>query len=156
MEKLTGLSRLKAEKAEWDALTQSAASVALGPDQDQQQTAGPGNLSPIHPEVLDTPQRTIFEQLSSVPEDTITTPTTIHDRLRTISNDLEFAIDQFAHGVHALSTTKETADRVAEKSLAEAATALEEREKQRAKGSKAVDQMDALRGLARVLNSQRR
>ncbi|KAL9534580.1 Kinetochore protein [Sphaerulina musiva] len=150
------LERLKAEKAEWDALTQSAASVALGPDQDQQQTAGPGNVSPIHPEVLDTPQRTIFEQLSSVPEDTITTPTTIHDRLRTISDDLEFAIDQFAHGVHALSTTKETADRVAEKSLAEAATALEEREKQRAKGSKAVDQMDALRGLARVLNSQRR
>lgn len=152
---LTTPHRLKAERAEWDALTQSAASVTLDPEHDIQQTAEPGSLSPIHPEVLDTPQRAIFEQLNNAAGE-IETPATIHDKLRTISEDLEFAVDQFAHGIHALSTTKATADRVAEKSLSEAAKALEERDSQRNKGSKVVDQMDALRGLARVLNSQQR
>ncbi|EGP92397.1 uncharacterized protein MYCGRDRAFT_102358 [Zymoseptoria tritici IPO323] len=62
----------------------------------------------------------------------------------------------FAHGVHTLSTTRDTADRLAEKSLKDAADALEEREKQRAATGKSLDQMNALRGLARVLNSQQK
>lgn len=83
-------------------------------------------------------------------------PSAIQQRLRNISENLEFTVDQFAHGIHALSTTKETADRVAERTLADAAKVLEEREKQRRVNGKAVDPMDALRGLAKVLNSQNR
>lgn len=110
----------------------------------------------MHPDLLDSPQRRIFEQLTSSEDATATVadPGTIQSRLKTISEDLEFAVDQFAHGIHTLSTTRETAERVAEKSLADAANVLEEREKLRNQGSQAVNQMDALRGLARVLNSQ--
>lgn len=80
----------------------------------------------------------------------------IQQKLQTISNDLEFTVDMFAHGVHTLSTTRETAERVAEKSLADAARALEEREKQRAASGQSLDQMNSLRGLARVLNAQQK
>ncbi|PPJ53889.1 hypothetical protein CBER1_04608 [Cercospora berteroae] len=152
------LERLKSERAEWDALTKSAASVTLQPSStEEQQPAETGSLSPVHPDLLDSPQRRIFEQLTSSSEDataTVADPGTIQSRLKTISEDLEFAVDQFAHGIHTLSTTRETAERVAEKSLADAANVLEEREKLRKQGSQAVNQMDALRGLARVLNSQ--
>ncbi|KAM3418266.1 hypothetical protein BST61_g4267 [Cercospora zeina] len=149
------LKRLKSERAEWDALTKSAASVTLQPSNTEgQQPAETGSLSPVHPDVLDSPQRRIFEQLTSASEDATADPGTIQSRLKTISEDLEFAVDQFAHGIHTLSTTRETADRVAEKSLADAASVLKEREKARIEGSQAVNQMDALRGLARVLNSQ--
>lgn len=150
--------RLKSERAEWDALTKSAAFVTLQPSStEEQQPAETGSLSPVHPDLLDSPQRRIFEQLTSTSEDataTVADPGTIQSRLKTISEDLEFAVDQFAHGIHTLSTTRETAERVAEKSLADAANVLEEREKLRNQGSQAVNQMDALRGLARVLNSQ--
>ncbi|PIB02525.1 Kinetochore protein mis13 [Cercospora beticola] len=151
------LERLKSERAEWDALTKSAASVTLQPSStEDQQPAETGSLSPVHPDLLDSPQRRIFEQLTSSEDATATVadPGTIQSRLKTISEDLEFAVDQFAHGIHTLSTTRETAERVAEKSLADAANVLEEREKLRNQGSQAVNQMDALRGLARVLNSQ--
>ncbi|GIZ40978.1 hypothetical protein CKM354_000429700 [Cercospora kikuchii] len=152
------LERLKSERAEWDALTKSAAFVTLQPSStEEQQPAETGSLSPVHPDLLDSPQRRIFEQLTSTSEDataTVADPGTIQSRLKTISEDLEFAVDQFAHGIHTLSTTRETAERVAEKSLADAANVLEEREKLRNQGSQAVNQMDALRGLARVLNSQ--
>ena len=78
--------------------------------------------------------------------------------MRNIATNLEFSVDQFAHGVHALTSTKETAERLAERSLGDAAGVLEEREKERKAGAGkgAVDAMDALRGLARVLNGSKR
>lgn len=121
---------------------------------DESQAEG-RSLSPVNPDVLDRLQRTIFEKVGEVHE-TTSDPRTLYDRLRAIANDLEFTVDQWAHSVHSLSIIRETAERVAEKSLSEAAGALEEKEKQRAKGRQSVDQMDALRGLARVLNSQQR
>lgn len=123
---------------------------------DVQQQPEPGSLSPLQPDILSSPQRAIFERLNSTTNQSHTEPQAIQQRLRTISDDLEFAVDMFAHGVHALSTTRETAERAAEKSLADAAHALEAREKQRTASGNTLDQMSSLRGLARVLNSQQK
>lgn len=76
--------------------------------------------------------------------------------MRNISQNLEFTVDQFAHGIHSLTSTKEAAERLAERTLGDAAGVLEEREKERKANGKSVDAMDALRGLARVLNSGKR
>lgn len=147
------VTRLKKERAEWDEVIQSASSANQQPEREDMP---PGSVSPLRQDALDSPQRAIFEQLQSSTADSTTEPEALQQRLRTISDNLEFAVDQFAHGVHALGMTRETASRVAEKSLANAANALEEREKQRAAGGRGADQMDTLRGLARVLNAQYR
>ena len=142
--------RLKSERAEWDELVKSAAAVNL-----QQEEQSEDRPASIHPEHLDSPQRAIFEQLNSDSDASATDPAAIQERLKTISNDIEFAVDRFTHDVHALKTTRDTAERVADKSLADAANVLDQREKQRS-SDKGVGQMDALRGLARVLNAQQR
>ena len=115
-----------------------------------------GHLSPLHPELLDSPQRAILEQLQGASTESSTDPTAIQQRLRNITENLEFTVDQFAHGIHALTTTKETAERLADRSLANAANVLEEREKEHRINGKAIDPMDALKGLAKVLNGQHR
>ena len=145
--------RLKAERAEWDEVARSAATTNTQPDRSD---AERGQMSPILLDALDSPQRHILEQLQQPEAESAIQPETLHGRLKAISQDLEFSVDQFAHGIHALSTTRVTAERVAERSLADAAQVLEEREKQRASTSNPVDQMDVLRGLARVLNAQYR
>ena len=142
--------RLKKERSEWDELVDSVPR-SLPPEE----LDPAGDLSPLRPELLDSPQRFILEQLQA-PTSTSTDPASIQQRLNHVSQNLEFAVDQFAHGMHALRTTKETAERLAEKSLGDAASVLEEREKERKINGKSVDPMDALRGLARVLNSQKR
>lgn len=155
------LHRLKAERKEWDSLTASAAPPAPSPSKSKAEDDG--HLSPLHPELLDSPQRSILEQLQQPQSQdqqngSSTSPRTIQSRLRTIASNLEFTVDQFAHGVHALSVAKDTADRLADRSLDEAADVLHEkdREERTANGGKAVDAMDALRGLARVLNGKGR
>ena len=144
------LNRLKQERAEWDELIASAA-PALSPSKPDA-----GHLSPLHPELLDSPQRAILEQLQAPTTESTIEPSGIQQRLSNISANLEFTVDRFAHGVHALSTTKETANRLAERSLADAASVLEERDREYRVGGRAVDPMDALRGLAKVLNSRHR
>lgn len=107
-------------------------------------------------DLLDSPQRAIFEQLQAPTHESSTDPEVIQQRLRHMTENIEFTVDQFAHGIHALSTAKESGEQLADQALTDAASVLEEREKeQRAKG-KAVDPMDALKGLAKVLNSQNR
>ncbi|KXT01516.1 hypothetical protein AC578_4520 [Pseudocercospora eumusae] len=142
------LERLKSERAGWEELVKSAAGVNL--QQEEQSEDGPAS---VHAEHLDSPQRAIFDELNS--DASATDAAGIQERLRRISNDIEFAVDRFTHGVHALKTTRDTAERVADKSLADAAKVLEQREKQRS-SDQGVGQMDALRGLARVLNAQQR
>jgi kinetochore protein Mis13/DSN1 len=156
---LTNINRLKKERAEWDELIQSAASVSLAATaaEEKETAVDSGTVSPIHPDLLDSPQRAIYDRFHAGPGHPPTDPAAVQHRLRHISDDLEFTLDQFAHGVHVLSTTRETADRVADRSLALAAVALQDRHQQRAAaGGSAVEQMDALRGLARVLNTQRK
>jgi kinetochore protein Mis13/DSN1 len=80
----------------------------------------------------------------------------IQQKLRHITENLEFTVDQFAHGVHALSATREMGEQLADEALAEAASVLEEREKAQRVNGKAVDPMDALKGLAKILNSKNR
>ncbi|KAK3722390.1 hypothetical protein LTR37_002381 [Vermiconidia calcicola] len=147
------LERLKRERAEWDELIAAAASPS---SPSKPHAEDDGSLSPLHPELLDSPQRAILEQLQAPTTQSLTDPSAIQQRLRNISENLEFTVDQFAHGVHALNTTKETADRLADRSLADAAGMLEEREKDQRTNGKAVDPMSALRGLAKVLNKQHR
>ena len=144
------VSRLKKERSEWDNLISSAAQAASAQDTD-----ATGDLSPLHPELLDSPQRAIVEQLQASTS-TSTDPDAIQQRMRNISQNLEFTVDQFAHGIHSLTSTKETAERLAERTLGDAAGVLEEREKERKVNGKSIDSMDALRGLARVLNSSKR
>lgn len=114
-------------------------------------------LSPVDPDLLDSPQRAILSQLQASTVDDLPSakkPQVIEERLRDIATNIEFSVDQFAHGVHALSTTKETADRLAERSLSEAADVMKEREEERHLG-KGVATFDALKGLARLMNSRR-
>lgn len=132
----------------------STTAMSIPGDIEQQEQAG--SLSPLRPELLSTQQRFILEQLNPTATHAPTDPETIQQRLENISGDLEFAIDMFAQGVHALSTTRDIAERAAEKSLADAAHTLEAREKQRSTGGNSIDQMNSLRGLARVLNAQQK
>lgn len=96
-----------------------------------------------------------MEQLQA-PEALTTDPETIQQRMRDVAANLEFTVDSFAQGVHTLSTTQEVAEQLAERSLGDAAGVLEEREKERKRVAGGVDPMDALRGLARVLNGGKR
>lgn len=58
--------------------------------------------------------------------------------------------------MHAISATRELGEQLADQALSEAAAALEEREKAQRANGKAVDPMDALKGLAKILNSKNR
>lgn len=147
------MSRLKRERAEWDALIASAAPTSSPSKKD---TTADGGLSPIRSELLDSPQRAILEQLQTSTTQVSTEPSDIQQRLRNISDNLEFTVDQFAHGVHSLTAARETAERLADRALGDASNVLEEREKERRINGKALDPMDALKGLAKVLNSQQR
>jgi len=113
-----------------------------------------GHLSPLHAELLDSPQRAILEQLQAPTTDFPTKPEDIQQRLRNLSENIEFSVDQFAHGIHALSTTRETAERLADKTLADAATVLEERDKERRAEGKGADAFSALKALGKVMNGQ--
>jgi len=156
-------SRLKAERANWDALTRSAVPTTPPTDPDADADADPTPLSPLHPDLLSTPEREILAQLQNPTTTTITTATPIHPnpeaiqhRLRTLASTLEFSLDNFAHGIHVLATTRETAERLAEKSLANAAEVLEARDKERRSEGAGADAMDALRALGKVLNGRKR
>ncbi|KAK0927656.1 hypothetical protein LTR29_017611 [Friedmanniomyces endolithicus] len=157
------LERLKAERANWDALTRSAVPTTPPTDPDADADADPTPLSPLHPDLLSTPEREILAQLQNPTTTTITTATPIHPnpeaiqhRLRTLASTLEFSLDNFAHGIHVLATTRETAERLAEKSLANAAEVLEARDKERRSEGAGADAMDALRALGKVLNGRKR
>ncbi|KAF2484054.1 Mis12-Mtw1 protein family-domain-containing protein [Neohortaea acidophila] len=147
------LERLKKERAEWDVLAASTARLASPAKEDAEI---PGHLSPLRPDLLDSPQRAILEQLQTASTGSSTEPAAIEQRLGSLSANLEFTVDQFAHGVHALAAVRDTAERLAERVLDDAARVLEERERERKANGKAVDAMDALRGLAKVLNAKER
>ncbi|KAK3672384.1 hypothetical protein LTR78_007691 [Recurvomyces mirabilis] len=148
------LERLKKERADWDTLMKSALSTpppAESGAEDEQHV-----LSPVNLDLLDSPERAIFEQLQAPTTEIATDSTAIQQRLQHVAENLEFSVDQFAHGVHALSTTRNTAEKLAERTLAEAADMLDEREKARRQESKGADALDALRALGKVLNGRRR
>lgn len=106
----------------------------------------------MHSNLLDDTQRQILERLQAPITDSSTDPTTIQQRLHQISENLEFSVDSFAHSIHALNKTRETADRLADRALSDTATILEERAEAR-KGP--LDGMDALRTLGKVMNPRR-
>ena len=58
--------------------------------------------------------------------------------------------------MHTLTAARDTAERLADRALGDASSVLEGREKERRINGKALDPLDALRGLAKVLNSQQR
>ena len=147
------MSRLKRERAEWDELLRSAVPKAPSPNKTEDNE---GSLSPIRAELLDSPQRAILEQLQAPTTQISTEPTAIQQRLRNMSENLEFTVDQFTHGVHSLTAAKDTGERLADRALGDAASVLEDREKERRVNGKALDPMDALKGLAKILNSQQR
>ncbi|TKA26512.1 hypothetical protein B0A50_05349 [Salinomyces thailandicus] len=147
------LERLKKERAEWDELMKSAV-PSSSPVREGAEAEG--DMSPPHSDLLDTPQRKILEQLQVPAADFPTEPEAIQQRLRNVTENLEFSVDQFAHGMHALSTTRDTAERLADKTLADAADVLDEREKERRSGGKSVDAFDALKALGKVMNAPKR
>ena len=138
-------NRLKAERAQWSTLAQSALPPSSPPKSD-------ATLSPLHPDLLDSPQRAIYEQLQSPASDTV--PEAIQSRLRSVAQGLEFSIDSFAHGVHALSNSNAVAGVLADKTLSGAADTLESREKENRAHGKGVDALDALKALGRVMNGR--
>ncbi|KAK5135894.1 hypothetical protein LTR08_004544 [Meristemomyces frigidus] len=154
------LDRLKKERVSWDDLMKSAvppSSPAANAGASSNAAAEGCPLSPLRPELLDSPEREIFEQLRASSTDISTDPALIQQRLHTISSHLEFAVDSFAHGVHALGSSRDAAERLAEKTLADAADALQAREKaRRGERGQGVDALSALRALGKVMNGRRR
>ncbi|KAF2774202.1 hypothetical protein EJ03DRAFT_2230 [Teratosphaeria nubilosa] len=163
------LERLKKERASWDELKKTAisstsapskltaAASAVGTDDDN----GAEASSPIRPDLLDTPQRSIFQTLQIPAATDATQPNKISEQLQDFTSDLEFNIDSFADGVHVMSSTRETAERLADARLGAVAQALEGREQgRRAEAEKKrrapLDAMESLKTLGRVMNARRR
>ncbi|KAI7305967.1 hypothetical protein KC315_g14431, partial [Hortaea werneckii] len=147
------LERLKKERAEWDDLMKSAVPPSPPTKEDAEAER---ELSPLHPDLLDSPQRKLLEQLQAPAIESSTHAEAVQKRLRHVSENIEFSVDQFAHGMHTLSTTRDTAERLADKSLSEAAEVLEDREKGRRATGKSADAFDALKALGKVMNGRRR
>lgn len=150
--KLT-LCRLKKERQEWDNLAKSAVPAPTPEKQQATPDTEPAirGLSPINSDLLSSPDRAIFAQLNELSTSS-SAPTALQKRLQTVSSNLEFSIDQLAQGVHAMATTRETAERVADRSLKDATDILEERNKEKKQRDGSIEPMGALRGLAKVLN----
>nr|POE80903.1 kinetochore protein mis13 [Quercus suber] len=152
------LERLKQDKTEWETLIKSATSAvtpvspSLASPEDQRR------LSPIRADLLDSPQRAIlanFQSTTSV--DGPSAPAdlgALQTQMQDLSTNLEFSVDQFAHGVHALTTAKTTADSVADRTLAETAAVLDHRAQ--AYSGKGADAVDSLRALGKLLNGKLR
>lgn len=151
------LERLKKARVEWDELMKTAlahepfAQVASQDDQP---------LSPLHPDLLDSPQKAVLNQIQSQTTASVTASSVVQQKLQNITESLEFSVDLFADGVQAISTAKETAERVADRTLAQAAEILNEREKERHKvedgDGKTMDAYDTLKALGKVMNARRR
>ncbi|KAK5739578.1 hypothetical protein LTR17_005267 [Elasticomyces elasticus] len=146
------LERLKAELASWEALKNNAIPVSP-PSKPGAGEEIDGALSPLQDNMLDSSQLAILEELR---RPALTDPEAVQTRLRGVAEGLEFSVDSFAHGVHALTTSRATAERLAERSLGGAAEVLEGREKARKAEGRGVDPLEALRGLGKVLNGRRR
>jgi kinetochore protein Mis13/DSN1 len=147
------ICRLKKERQEWDNLVKSAIPAPTPEKQKaapEPQTALRG-LSPLNADLLSSPDRAIFAQLNELTTSSSGT-NALQQRLQNISSSLEFSIDQFAHGVHAMATTRDMAERVADRSLKDATDILEERDKEKKQKTGSIEPMGALRGLAKVLN----
>ena len=145
--------RLKKERQEWDNLAKSAI-PAPTPEKQKPTPAlekAIRGLSPVNSELLSSPDRAIFAQLNELTTSSTGT-NALQQRLQGISSSLEFSIDQFAQGVHAMATTRDMAERVADKSLRDATEILEERDKEKKQKTGSIEPMGALRGLAKVLN----
>ncbi|OQO09851.1 hypothetical protein B0A48_04203 [Cryoendolithus antarcticus] len=160
------LERLKKERHSWDSLISSATKQATPRDSHSSPSKTPkvrdvvesSIFSPVNADLIDSPDRAIFAQLQQA--DSTTAHDTLQKRLQDVSANLEFSIDCFAESVHALSTSRSTAESLAERNLKEAAEVLESREDSRraagaVNGVPQPSAMDALRGLARVLNGRR-
>ncbi|KAK5729660.1 hypothetical protein LTR17_011737 [Elasticomyces elasticus] len=147
------LERLKAELASWEALKESAIPVSQPSKPGSAEAETDLALSPLHDSLLDSPQLAMLEELRRASP---TDPEAVQTRLRGVAEDLEFSVDSFAQGVHALKASRDVAERLVERSLGQAAGVLEGRDKVRRDGGRGVDPLEALRGLGRVLNGRRR
>ncbi|KAH9826009.1 Mis12 component-domain-containing protein [Teratosphaeria destructans] len=159
------LERLKKERASWDELKKTAISTTSAPPKPtaavsevgpEDNESGTEPLSPIRPDLLDTPQRSIFATIQIPAVTDATQPDKISEQLQNFASDLEFNIDSFADGVHVMSSTRETAERLADVRLGTAAQVLEERHQgQKAdaekKGKAPLDAMESLKALGRPL-----
>jgi kinetochore protein Mis13/DSN1 len=151
--KILIIRRLKKERQEWDNLAKSAIPAPTPENQKaapEPQTTLRG-LSPLNSDLLSSPDRAIFAQLNELTTSSSGT-NALQQRLQSISSSLEFSIDQFAHGVHAMATTRDMAECVADRSLKDATDILEERDKEKKQKTGSIEPMGALRGLAKVLN----
>lgn len=139
-------TRLKLERKAWHDVTASADHLTSHSEGD--------NLSPLHPDLLPSPQRAIFDQFKQYQDAELVTPNRLQQRLQDVSLKLEYTVDSFAHGVHALNTTRQLAERAAHRTASNAAQELEKREQERLTrdGERKLDTLDALRGLAKALN----
>nr|OQO19491.1 hypothetical protein B0A51_11537 [Rachicladosporium sp. CCFEE 5018] len=160
------LERLRKERNSWDSLIASAIKQTNPRDPQSSPSNTPkasnvvesGIFSPINADLIDSPDRAVLAQLQQ--SDSTTAHDALQKRLQNVSANLEFSIDCFAENVHALSTSRSTAESLAERNLKEAAEVLEGRENTRraagaVNGVPQPSAMDALRGLARVLNGRR-
>ncbi|QIW96490.1 hypothetical protein AMS68_002008 [Peltaster fructicola] len=149
------LERLRAERQTWDGLIAEAADAST--KQLEQPTLDHIPFSPPRPELLSPSQQEIFRQFQETDAGSDVNPESLQNRLERMSSGVEFIVDQFSHTVHAVATAKDMAGRMADRSLSDAAKALKQRDQDiasRVPGPQ-VDALDALRGLAKILNARK-
>ena len=115
------------------------------------------SMSPPRLELLSPAQQDILTQFLTADASDVPKKDDIEQRVRHASNDVEFLVDQLSHSVHAISSAKDVTGRMAGQSMSNAAKTLDQRDEHldsQDTGPK-VDALDALRGLARILNSRR-
>lgn len=119
------------------------------PHQDHQQ-----EQQPTPPDTQQPTQQSHSKPPSSA--FTFTTPSALHSHLSKLSTSLEPSIDILADGVHKIEQYRATAERVADRILADASKRLEDRDRdvKRKVGAEGIGVGDVLRGLAGVLSEQ--
>jgi kinetochore protein Mis13/DSN1 len=140
-------TRLQMERKQWAALT-----------------AAPPPLPPLLPDkTFPTPESIDVSMLSFEEAAILSRLTTsssassqhssAQSHIQNLQSGLEFKVDQFAHGIHALTQYRETAECVADRVLALGAQALEDRSRKEREeaGTRDLPVMEVLRSLSRIL-----
>lgn len=159
------VTRLQSEKVAWEALHHPLPLSPPLPPQTSEQP--PPTIDPL---LLDSPEQARFLSLLSQPlatsaTTTASSSTTSHPptsltrqtttQLQSLASTLEFNVDRFADGIHALAEYQRMGERVAGRALGLGAERLEERSRRErgagTGGEAEVGTKEVLRALGEVL-----
>ena len=115
------------------------------------ESGSPPSPSALDPALLDPEDANILSLLKASPSKDFVSKVEI--KLKSVQENIEFQVDQFADGVHKLEQACQTMEDVANKVLALSAVRLDEREiEEREKvGTKDLPIQEVLRTLSRII-----